>query len=151
MTGFWRFVFERFTKVLVGGALAAMVWVAMLVFGPLIETRWFPVVDYKLTTIARRDNTLTLNVMFDKLRNCEYAGSQWYEVSGDKVFDRVPKATAPDPGVNRPVGQNYGRDWTIDLRPELPDHKLVTVLNHRCGLPWITQTIQGPFPIPPLQ
>ena len=153
MKDFVKFVLDRAIRILVGGTMAAMAWVSFIIVGPTIESKYFPVAVYSEISSVRENSVMFFNALYDKIRPCEYVGTSWYVKTPDGTLDKV-KAFPPDDSLSgqdrtRPLGRNYMRDWEIKLPMNVPaDSQTFAVLHHRCGLPWLTQTKIGPWPVP---
>jgi len=149
-----NFAFGRASRIIVGGSIFASFYIAFLTLGPGLESKSFPVVRYETPSIQRNGNVLTINTTFDKLRDCEYVQSQWYLGDPQRPqdgFEMIRHAYADNPSggpITRPVGVNRARDWTLILPNGKSPRTFFTILHYRCGLPWLTTTIQGPYPIP---
>lgn len=145
----FKFSLIRASRILMGGTLFASIYILFLVLGPTVESKYFPVTKYIDLTQVREGSRLSIDAVFDKLRSCEFVGSTWYGVTKDGATERLPQAPiVSEADRTRPVGRNYMRDWQVDI-PRLDDiKKTFNVQHHRCGWPWLTQTIQGPYKLP---
>lgn len=149
MKAAFKFSLVRATRILMGGTLFAGIYIAFLVFGPTVESKYFPVTKYVEVTQQRDGPRLSIDAIFDKLRSCEFVGSTWYGITKDGVTERLPQTPlSTDVDRTRPVGRNYMRDWQVDIPRRDDIQKTFNVQHHRCGWPWLTQTIQGPYKLP---
>ena len=81
--------------------------------------RWYdatrPVVRMKAEVIEREENSITLRLTGEKLRNCAYLGLYAYGVDVNGVLHDVyrEKVDVPENRTTRPVGvQDFG-DWKV--------------------------------------
>lgn len=143
-----NFAAHRATRIMIGGTIAAGFYITTLMFGPSIEAQIWPVVNFHEISQVRDGSRVIIETSFTKRRNCEYVSSQWYGVlpsgeSMDVPVDYHNQAT----GITRPLGAQRDRNWVLTLPS--PDIKSVFVLLHyRCGFPWLTYTMSGPYPVP---
>lgn len=145
-----RFASVRATRILIGGTIAALMYLLFLTFGPTIESKFFPVVRFEDVVQQRNGRTIRIDTTFDKLRACEYIDSQWYVKNKSDRFIDVMAATVnyhnATQGFTRPVGQNYDRDWEVTLPDAHEEFRSIfMVINYKCGWPWVTQAIVGPY------
>lgn len=146
-----RFAMYRAIKIMVGGSIAVGLYLIALIVGPVIETRFFPVTIFTEVAQQRIDaERIKMDVAFSKKRSCEYKGSQWYVGAPKGSFEPViiDYHNGRDGDRTRPLGRNYDEDWELSVPKHLNAESAFMVLSYRCGLPWLTQTIAGPFPLP---
>ncbi len=144
MTQMLRFAAHRATRILIGGSIAACAYLLALMFGPALEARLFPVVKFNEFIQYRDGSSLRVDTAFTKVRGCEYVGSQWYgETAAGEAVD-IPVQYNNGSPMTRPVGANRDTNWVLDL----PNPRLQSVfmlLHYRCGMPWLSYTIVGPY------
>lgn len=149
MTSLAQFAAFRATRILIGGTIAAVMYLAFIIIGPMVETRFFPVTKFTEMIQQRDGNKILLDAKFNKIRACEYINSQWFgRTHNDEWRDIDVNYHNTYGGFTRPVGKGYDRNWELDLPDDGTDiHKLYMVINYHCGLPWVTQTLVGPYPL----
>lgn len=126
-------------KLLHGMPWLALIGLALLpglfTVGPVIETRFFPVVDnVQIEDLKRHDEGVSFYVRFDKLRPCEFLGVSWYEGAM-----RRGVAFEPDSALyprTRPVGDQYAGPWLVTSVRTLDGTHAVA--HHRCHPLWVT-------------
>lgn len=144
-----QFAAFRAMRILIGGTIAAAAYLALIILGPIIETRFFPVTKFTQMVQLRDGDKVHIDATFNKIRACEYVNGQWFGRTASfswRDIDVNYHNTAR--GFTRPVGKNYDRDWELDLPDD--DHgikQIYLLLTYRCGLPWMTQTLVGPYPL----
>lgn len=135
------FAFKTFCATVI--AITTM-WTVYIV-GPVIETRYFPVVDKLIIDKTEWQGPETTRVWasFKKLRNCEYIGIAWFRGSRDD-FRRVPVILHREEGdrssPNRPMGYQHAGPWDVGVPlHELPSNSFAR-LHHRCWPLWTSTT-----------
>lgn len=121
---------------------------AVLMLGPSLETRFFPV--YSKFEIVKIDETPSggSRVIFRyyKLRSCAPAGFMWFIGEPGGAFRQIDILSARPPGVrvNRPIGENTSVPYEIDVPPnELLTRGFATIYNN-CHPLWITRSVIYP-------
>ncbi len=120
--------------------------VTLMTAAPMIETRFFPVLDKLeiLTVEPLGENLSRVRAAFRKKRNCAYLGIAWYRGKQGDEFERVSVALGRDPGdvssPNRPVGYQKAGPWDIGMpADEVRGNSFVEVY-HQCFFAWTTRT-----------
>lgn len=121
---------------------------SVLVLGPSLETKLFPV--YSKFEIVKIDETPSggSRVVFKyfKLRDCQPAGFMWFIGEPGAAFRQVDILSARPPGVrvNRPIGENTSVPYEIDVPPnELLTRGFATIYNN-CHPLWVTRSVIYP-------
>lgn len=144
----FRFAVNRALAVVWGGGVALALYLAIIILGPTIEGRYWPVIDnYHLEDVRPEDKGgVSFVPVFTKERDCTYFGVSWFAPNPDGNLVRVQvapldeDATAPRTG---PMGKREGRRQVI--YPPEGTTALLGVMSHDCGLIWQTRTPVGPF------
>ena len=151
---------SRLKRTMAVGLSIFIIWVAGANLGPPFETRFFPVVrDFRVERAVMSDDNrnMTIWVSFVKMRRCAFVDMTWYVGRPDADFERVPlefKDLNSGPNSTRPKGRNYAGPWLVwtsfapDIKQPIDDQWQFSVVRHNCGLPWLTETVQGPFKLP---
>jgi hypothetical protein len=136
------FAFKVFCATVIAITTAFTVYVV----GPVIETRFFPVVS-KLTinSLGRSpEGYAVVSAEFTKLRDCEYIGLAWFRGTPSTDFERVPVIIMRQPGdtsgPTRPVGRQRSGPWIVHMPPEEIRGNSFAQLHHRCHGFWLTTT-----------
>lgn len=114
----------------------------VLQLGPLVETSLFPVVSKaQLTSIVPTADGKgsVIQVQFTRLRNCEYLGLAWYQLTMEGGAVRVPISIGQplQPAIKQVVTSG---PWVIPIPPsQLHDHSYAVVF-HRCHVLWLSTT-----------
>lgn len=126
-------------------AFSAAVYSLWMV-GPYLE-RWLagPVVGkLELTSVmGTQEGRSIVFVEFDKRRPCEFAGLNWYMITENGAYIRVPVRLAElDTLTNntRPIGKQSDGPWLVYLRPEDLISRSRAEVHHRCHGLWTTIT-----------
>lgn len=146
----FSFAINRALAVIWGGGVALGLYLAIIILGPSIEGRYWPVIEgYHLEDVRGEPNGgVSFVPVFTKERDCTYFGVSWFAPNPDGNLVRVQvapldeDATAPQTG---PMGPREGRRQVI--YPPASATALLGIMNHDCGLIWQTRTVVGPFPI----
>lgn len=144
-----RFALARALAVLWGGLVAAGLYLTIVLMGPTIEGRYFPVVEnYRLIDFRPTDDGagVQFRASFVKVRDCAYYGVYWYAPDPEGNFVRLQVQQIgrdPVPPTTGPMGPRVSMPQAIF--PPAGSQSIVGVMNHDCGLVWQTRTIIGPF------
>lgn len=148
--GAFGFALGRLAAVTWGGVVAVCLYLGLVVLGPVVEGRFFPVVtDYKISDLREEANHgISFIPTFRKVRDCGYYGVSWFapDANGNLVriqvapMDRDP--TAPQTG---PMGKRAGD--RMALYPPEGATDVLAVMSHDCGMIWQTRTQVGPFKV----
>lgn len=123
--------------------------------GQRVEGLLFPVLEgTTIRSIERDDGIVTFRISYTKTRECWPDGFQvLLEPEGGGPFAVVP-LEFPDRRVDAPTVRPIGFQVSGRLRFLIPGDLRAAhfrlMFIHDCGMRWRTQTIQGPFDIPPL-
>lgn len=123
-----------------------MVLYLIFLVGPVLETRWNPVLDklqiQSVTPISDKESELF--VAFRKRRDCEYVGMAWFRDDGQNGLDRVALVQMRPPGdvtpPNRPLGLQRAGPWHVAIPADQIRTKSVVEVLHRCHPFWMTRT-----------
>lgn len=142
------FAIGRAAAVLWGGLVAAVLYLSVVVVGPTVEGKWFPVVlDYQLAAFTHEaDGAVSFRPVFRKVRECTNFGSTWYAPDEAGNFTRLqllPKDRTAEPPATGPLSARIGQPSMVYPPPGAT--MLMGVLSHDCGLMWQTRTALGPF------
>lgn len=113
--------------------------------GPVVETRWRPVVS-KLRMTALRQNSVgesQIWVQYTKLRDCEYRGITWLHRLPNGVLESVYVSFANNWDTissNRPKGVYAAGPWTVNLSSDELLYSSYAILYHRCHPLWLSRT-----------
>ncbi len=145
-----RFAFNRAVAVFWGGFVAACLYLTIVLIGPDVEGRWFPVmVDFRLSDFHQDGaGLITFRPRFTKVRGCVNFGSSWFAVDAEGNYTRIQLNSAeatPVPTATGPLGKRVGRLQQVAV-PEGTTAILGT-LEHDCGLVWHTRNYVGPFSV----
>lgn len=146
-----RFAFNRALAVMWGGLVAAVLYLSIVLLGPGLEGRFFPVMtDYRVTefSVHPEDGSITFRPRFTKVRDCVNYGSSWFAVDAEGNYTRVQlnsAAATPVPIATGPLGRRVGNPQ--QLAPPKGAVAFLGTLEHDCGLVWHTRTQVGPFSV----
>lgn len=122
-------------------------WFVVILYtaGPAVETIAFPVVGkLQVDEIAEVTGKVTMQVRFNKLRNCEYVGISWFKGEKNGSFERVPielrRPTGDSSSPNRPIGQQRSGPWILSMTLDQMRTNSFAQLYHRCHPFWLTTT-----------
>lgn len=124
-------------------------------FGPLFETRYFPVIEnFAITKIDNYDpvaRTVDIYGTFDKTRQCTISEFNWYTGTPDRDFIRISNLRSQigtDILLSHPEGKNYYGPWSLIVTPlGRFDFNVFALAIHHCHPLWNTITIIGPIDI----
>lgn len=137
-----------FFKALATTITAVMALFVVFSVGPVVETRFFPVVSH--ARILDEQPTLggdgtQLQVQFTRLRNCEYLGLAWYQRTSDGGDVRVPvqlgqPLSASSPGRLPIPATITSGPWVVPIPMASLHDGSYAVVFHRCHPLWLTTT-----------
>ena len=136
---------ERLTGLATGLVLTILLFSLFILFPRIsyYEGEYFPVTgNVTLQILAEDDKGVYVRANFDKIRNCEFIGLNWFRFSPKGALIRVPLKFLDDgegPVISRPVGKQEGVRWFIGVTgAELP--VTLAEAKHRCHPLWQTTT-----------
>lgn len=148
------FVFRPFPKwltLMVHTVLMTITAMVILItfFGtfPALETRYWPVVEkleiQQVQGVPIEGKSIVYGT-FNKVRQCEPLGLQWFRRDSNGVLQRVRAELNKLPGDSstpvRPLGRQSTGPWVIDIPPEELRTASVVELAHRCHPFWVSIT-----------
>ena len=105
--------------------------------GPLLETRFFPVVrDADITSERPVEPDVIFTIRFGKVRQCEFIGLAWYQDDVRLRVDFHPDVDVQPPAQTRPTGQQHAGPWRLRGVERLDGTRAFTL--HRCHPLWLT-------------
>ena len=117
-----------------------------ITFGPVIETRHFPVYrDFRILSMTEQEpGVLRVVASFTKVRDCEPAGYAWFRGSRDMgTFDQIEVRSVSvqdGSGTGRPMGPQTSSPFEVHATLEEMENVFVNIF-HRCPFqPWVTRT-----------
>ena len=143
-----RFAFIRLVAVAWGGFVALGLYLAIIILGPSIEGKYFPVIeDYTLTEIRQEPSgAISFVPIFTKVRDCTYYGVSWFAPDENGNLARMqvsPLGEDPTAPRTGPLGPRAGARLVIT--PPEGATSVIGVMNHDCGMIWQTRTPVGPY------
>lgn len=152
LTRFWYTVYAGFAAlglVLFGGLMFGLA-------GQRVEQMIAPVfVDFNILAQGYDKNKKAYYIYpeIKKVRNCQFLSIDWYAGEDINKNFRNVKLTYLHPNqdivlkrFSRPKGQQTIGLWKLEyLRAS--DRMHFGIVNHDCGMPWVTRKKVGPFPI----
>jgi hypothetical protein len=124
--------FARYRNILIG------LWVFVLLYSNaigIVEGKIFPVVS-DFTVVSGLDNTV--HGSFSKLRDCTFAGVDWFYTEAD---ERIPaELTITENSVFRRSGNQIYGPWIVNITPDLVVSNSYILVNHDCHIFWNTVT-----------
>lgn len=146
----WRISWAFVIRWTCAAVITVCVFYAAFIFGPALETKFFPVVtNFKIIKETVSDDRVEISVEFEKKRDCAYLGTAWYRGHRTKIFEQVRFATQPVSGrvsPSWPVGKQSSGPWTVFLSKEDLASNSFAEFYHQCHLLWITRTEFYPAP-----
>ena len=132
-------------KMLCAGIITCSIMYCFFVFGPAIETRYFPAFG-KFTVVsmeAAGPNATTIVVEFTKLRGCAPGTPEYYKGKRSGPFEpitiHVVKTTAgEDPG--RPIGTQRSAPGVVDADQSTIMNNMFVDITSRCWPLWMTRS-----------
>lgn len=131
-------------KISLATITVVMTLYSILLIGPYIEARLFPVLDkLHITSAVEMDNNrIELRVWANKMRNCEYVGLSWYRGSPDTMFSRVPivlmRSSEMPQDPTRPLGPQSMGPWYLSMSLEDLYQNSFAEVTYRCHILWPT-------------
>lgn len=130
-------------------ALAAMVIASLvLVFGPPLETKFFPAYSrFEIIEIAALpDGNSQARFRFTKLRSCAPAGFAWYAGDPAAAFRQLTVTVEYQEGEPpvRPLGVNLTSSYVIDVDPQVLRDGVYAEVFSRCWPFWVTRSVIYP-------
>lgn len=148
MSKSFHFAWARWKQFSFWAVIATGLAALFLTYGPRLEERVWPITVG--TTIIDKmrtaDGGLIFRMTYMKERNCTLAGITWLGVEPDGVYSFAAvtdPAGGPAIALTRPVGRNVSRPYKLFLTPTAKG--FVMALSYRCGFPWTTRQVLGPF------
>ncbi|UHD47403.1 hypothetical protein LUX29_09630 [Aureimonas altamirensis] len=141
-----KFAIGRALAVMYGALVGIGFWAIILMVGPVVEARYYPVIrDFTIHDVIRTRVGVLFTPHFYKQRTAFYQGSSWEIVNEDgsnvRVQAQLPVVfTAPETG---PVGPRIGRQIFLPL----PEGRqcFIGTYYHDTGFFWQAATRFGPF------
>jgi hypothetical protein len=134
-------------KAISAAIIFSSVLFAVLIVGPAVETKWFPVVSkLRVTKVLSGEEagTSVVYAEYTKLRSCEYVGIAWFKGNPNGVFERVPitllRKEGDQSSPNRPIGTQKAGPWIIGVPPDELRQGSFARLYHRCFPFWTSTT-----------
>ena len=137
-------------KAVCAGLIFVCTVATILLAGPALEGKMFPVVShFEITrTVPISAEETAVYGAFTKYRECEYVGMSWYRKDGTGSLERVGLRQVPPagdiPNPTRPLGRQSFGPWNVamgeaDIRP-----RSYVEVAHNCTWLWITKTVFYP-------
>ena len=132
-------------KTLVG----AIPFAVVVLFGDdpgRLEGRFFPVAkNYQVISTEAADDGITVDLLFQKVRDCKFKGLDFYILNHSMSWIDVPVASTSDPAklpYSRPLG-DYEVSWKLNASKSLVSNPMKVVTHHVCWglIPWDVETV----------
>lgn len=120
---------------------------AIFTFGPLLETKFFPVYSkFQLINATASDKGTSAQFMFTKFRNCDPQGWAFFNGELGQAFYQIPVNIHGGPDVRiRPLGtqQSYVYEFHNVTPEQLASTVFAEIYSH-CHPLWLTRSIVYP-------
>lgn len=138
------YAWKRFLRTMLAGGIFLGCWIALRLYGPGIEERWFPVIYSAVVvdTMPGDGGSLLFRYRFEKHRDCDLIEARWYYL--DKGVIGPADITRHGQTPSRPVGANLSVWWRLGPGELVPGTYFIT-LRYDCGWPWTSRATLGPF------
>lgn len=144
----WPFV----VKSVCASLIFVCVVISILLGGPALEGRLFPVVShFTITrTVAIGPEETAVYGNFEKYRDCEYLAMSWYRKDDAGLIERVglsqqpPRGNNPPPDPTRPLGPQRFGPWNVAMPEAEVRSRSYVETAHNCTWLWITRTVFYP-------
>ena len=137
------YAWKRFLRTMAAGGIFLGCWILLRLYGPIVEERWFPVIDSAevVATMPSEGGALLFRYRFVKHRDCELTSYAWYYLDKGVIG---PADITRSGQTSRPVGPNISVWWRLGPGEIVPGTYFIT-LRYDCGWPWISRATMGPF------
>ena len=124
----------------------------LLVFGPILEARFWPVIDDddKPPTWRDSEGYTLVDLWVEKRRQCTHVSQRFLLGTAGEGYRSV-EFTRPGlkPGGARPLGRQTFGLYRFDTRLAQPGAQIVGTIYYRCHAIWNSTSTYGPWPVPP--
>lgn len=128
------------------GVAFCMTVYTIFIAGPLVESKFFPVLEkLEITSVMPTgEETSNVYVEFTKLRECAYVGVAWFEGRRSGGFHRVlfvaQRNKEDSSSPNRPLGKQTAGPWLVGIKAEDVKTNSFVDIFHQCHPFWVTKT-----------
>jgi len=119
--------------------------------GPVIETKYFPIIDdFNVESASRTGDRLKFKGIYHKVRECKaYRVTAYLTKPGDSdSFDKTDLTTQIDTGTARPLGWNNTTDWNLSVKDSGPGSEFFFTIDYNCHPGWDSKFTSRKFTVP---
>ena len=135
---------RRFIDLTLAGMGAALLLIAVFMFGPMLETAFYPAYSkFKIASVEPLpDGQSRVQFQYSKYRQCDPQGFSWFIGEPGAAFRQL-KVTADDykgRSTARPIGDHMSEPYVIDARPDQLKDRAFAEIYSRCHPFWLTRS-----------
>ena len=131
-------------------SMAALVVVVMMLYGPFLEGKLFPVVrDFTVETVQRDGDRIWVSGSMDKVRACNFSSIASYAVQGTGEWVPLQVHFPEDTrvGTRAAIEQAWGPWWFTLPNPQA-GAVVMFVVAHNCPALYQTHSVLAVFEVP---